>query len=83
MTFGPGTIKEIMEPICRENLEQLLAEFGELLTPERYAEELQFDELLDHAIERNHDRLMKYQAARAKKISGNIRSLQPGWARTR
>jgi hypothetical protein len=82
-TFGPGTMKEMLEPICREGIEQSLAELGDLLTPERYAAELQFNELLDAAIERSHDRLMKYQAARTKKLSGSINSLQPGWARKR
>jgi hypothetical protein len=81
--FGPGTVKEMLEPICREDIEQSLAKFGDLLTPERYAAELQFNELLDITIERSHDRLMKYQAARNKRLSGNISSLQPDWARKR
>jgi hypothetical protein len=81
--FGPGTVKEMLEPLCREDIEQSLAKFGDLLTPERYAAELQFNELLDITIERSHDRLMKYQAARTKKLSGNISSLQPDWARKR
>ena len=76
-TGSPGEIEEMLEPFCRDGVEQLLAELGDLLTPERYAAELQFNELLDQAIERDHDRLMKYQAARAKKLSGNISSLQP------
>ena len=83
VAFGPGTIKKMMEPICREGIEKSLAELGALLTPERYEAELRFNELLDVAIERNHDRLMKYQAARAKRPSGSIRSLQPDWARKR
>jgi hypothetical protein len=81
--FGPGTVKEMLEPLCREDIEQKLPRFGDLLTPERYAAEFQFNELLDITIERSHDRLMKYQAARTKKLSGNISSLQPDWAHKR
>jgi hypothetical protein len=39
-TFGPGTMKKMLEPICREGIEQSLAQLGDLLTPERYAAEL-------------------------------------------
>jgi hypothetical protein len=57
-----------------------LARFGDLLTPEFYVSELRFAELLDLTIARAHNRLMKYQAARAKKTAADIVSLQPGWA---
>jgi hypothetical protein len=78
--LGADTVEEILEKIYRNNIEQSLAKFGDLLAPERYIEELRFRESLDLAIERSHDRLMKYQTARAKKGAANISSLQPTWA---
>jgi hypothetical protein len=81
--LGADYTRDLLDGVGRAGTEQLLARLGDLLTPERYAADLQFNELLDRTVEACHDRLMKYQAARAKKLSGNISSLQPGWARNR
>jgi hypothetical protein len=78
--LGADAVEEMCEKICRNHIEQSFAKLGDLLTPERYIEELRFSESLDLIIERAHDRLMKYQTARAKKGAANISSLQPGWA---
>ena len=77
---GDDYTRDTLAQAIRAGIEQLLARLGDLLTPERYAAEMQFNELLDRRIEVCHDRLMKYQAARAKKLSENISSLQPYWA---
>jgi hypothetical protein len=81
--LGADTVVDICERIYRNYIEQELTKFGDLLTPERYIEELRFGELLDRTIECSHDRLMKYQTARAKKGAANNSSLQPGWAARR
>jgi hypothetical protein len=81
--YGADSTRDMLAQVSRNGIEMLLARLGDLLTPERYAAEVQFSERLDGTIEVCHDRLMKYQAARTKKVSGNISSLQPGWARKR
>jgi hypothetical protein len=78
--FGSATVEDLMERIHRDATEHSLARFGALLTPESHGAELRHKELLDLSIERAHDRLIKYQAARAKKAAADIVSLQPGWA---
>jgi hypothetical protein len=78
--LGADAVEEILEKISRTHIEQSLAKFGDLLSPERYIEELKFRESLGLDIERSHDRLMKYQSARGKNAAANISSLQPAWA---
>jgi hypothetical protein len=77
--IGRASVEEIVEGIGCRATEHSLAKFGDLLTPENYIDELRFNELLDQTIEHAHDRLMKYQASRAKKSAANVNSLQPGW----
>jgi hypothetical protein len=79
MGFGRATVEEIVEGMCRNVTELSLTELGHLLTPENYIDELHFNEVLDQTIEHAHDRLMKYQASRARKTAVNVNSLQPGW----
>jgi hypothetical protein len=64
-------------------VQQSLAKLGDLLTPEHYAKELSFLELLHATIERNYNWLMKLQSERAKKKRSNITSLQPDWTTRR
>jgi hypothetical protein len=78
--LGRGFVEELVEKINNDRTEHALARFGDLLTPEFCVSELRFAELLDLTIERAHNRLIKYQAARAKKTASDIVSLQPGWA---
>jgi hypothetical protein len=79
--LGADAVEEMCERMCYNHIEQSFAKLGDLLTPERYMDELRFSESLDLIIERTHDRLMKYQTARAKKAAADISSLQPDWAR--
>jgi hypothetical protein len=72
--------EELIEQIYCDKTEHSLARLGDLLTPECHSAELRHKELMDLSIERAHDRLKKYQAARAKNAVSNIASLQPGWA---
>jgi hypothetical protein len=78
--LGNSAVQDLMKRIHRDATARSLAEFGMLLTPECHSDELRHKELLDLSIERAHNRLMKYQAARAKKTAADIVSLQPGWA---
>jgi hypothetical protein len=50
---NPDTLKESFDHLHCIHIQQLLAEFGDLLTPERYADELHLVELLDRTIERS------------------------------
>jgi hypothetical protein len=79
MAFGRETAEEIVEGMCSRATETSLAKLDVLLTPENYIAELRFNEVLDLKIERAHDRLMKFQASRAKKAAANVNSLQPDW----
>jgi hypothetical protein len=79
-TFGQAVVEDIWEQIYGTSVEHSLAKFGDLLTPECYMAELRLIELIDLTIERTHDRLMKFQASRARKAAANVHSLQPGWA---
>jgi hypothetical protein len=79
MGFGPAIVEEALEEMCCRATEHSLAKLGDLLTPENYIDELHFNEVLDQTIERAHDRLMKYQASRARRSAANVNSLQPGW----
>ncbi len=83
MAFGRGFVEEMETKLRNEDIEQALAKFGELLTPDHYAAELQFVERLDATIERAHARLMKYQAERLKRSATKFASLQPDWAARR
>jgi hypothetical protein len=78
--LGNAAAEELIKQIYCDETEHSLAQLGDLLTPECHGAELRHKELIDLSIERAHDRLKKYQAARAKKAVANIASLQPGWA---
>jgi hypothetical protein len=80
---GSSALEDLMERIYHDATEHSLARLGSLLTPDCHSAELRHKELLDLSIERAHDRLMKYQAARAKKAAADIVSLQPDWAAAR
>jgi hypothetical protein len=75
--FGRDFVEELQHYVNCSSIEASLAEFGDLLTPECYAAELRMVELLDLAIDRSHDRLIKLQKSRAK--SSRINPLQPDW----
>jgi hypothetical protein len=74
---NPDALKESFHHLHCIHIQQSLAEFGDLLTPERYAAELHLVELLDRTIERSCDRLTKLQNSRAK--NSRVNPLQPDW----
>jgi hypothetical protein len=75
--FGPDFVEELQHYVNCSSIETSLAEFGDLLSPERYADELHLVELLDRTIERSYDRLTKLQNSRAK--NSRVNPLQPDW----
>jgi hypothetical protein len=81
--FGPGHTSELLERVGSDMVQQSLAKLGDLLTPEHYAAELRFLDLLQATIERNYNWLMKLQSERAKKAGSTITSPQPDWATRR
>ena len=81
--LGAAVVQELMKKIHHDAAEHSLAQLGDLLTPECHGAELRYKELLDLSIERAHDRLTKYQAARTKRAAADIVSLQPDWAARR
>jgi hypothetical protein len=80
---GSSALKDLMKRIYHDDTEHSLARLGTLLTPECHSAELRHKELLDLSIERAHNRLMKYQGERKKKVAADIVSLQPGWSACR
>jgi hypothetical protein len=81
--WGAAAVQGSMKKIHHDEAEHSLAQLGDLLTPECHSAELRYKDLLDLTIERAHDRLTKYQAARTKRAAANIVSLQPVWAARR
>jgi hypothetical protein len=80
VVLGNSAVEDLMVRIHRDATEHSLAGLGSLLTPECHSAELRHKELCDLSIERAHNRLMKYQGERKKKVAADIVSLQPGWA---
>jgi hypothetical protein len=79
--LGHTAVEYILEKMLCNSIEQSLAKFGDLITPERLVAELRLVELLDLAIERSYGRLIKLQNSRVKNARGN--PLQPDWTARR